>query len=63
MAQALGYVTKNQNDAFEGTLSMMSLKKKISIQPNRAKESDAQPIHGSARVTTGELASKRAFRG
>ena len=43
MAQALGYVTKNQNGAFEGTLSMMSLKKKISIQPNRAKESDAQP--------------------
>ena len=43
MAQALGYVTKTETSAFEGTLSMMSLKKRISIQPNRAKETDAQP--------------------
>lgn len=43
MAQALGYVTKTETGAFEGTLSMMSLKKRISIQPNRAKETDAQP--------------------
>lgn len=43
MAQALGYVTKTDTGAFEGTLSMMSLKKRINIQPNRAKETDAQP--------------------
>ena len=43
MAQALGYVTKTKNGVFEGTLSMMSLKKRINIQPNKAKETDAQP--------------------
>ncbi len=43
MAQALGYVTKTENGTFEGTLSMMSLKKRISIKPNEAKESDGQP--------------------
>jgi len=43
MAQALGYVTKTENGSFEGTLSMMSLKKRISIQPNQAKESDGAP--------------------
>ena len=43
MAQALGYVTKTENGSFEGTLSMMSLKKRISIKPNEAKESDGQP--------------------
>lgn len=43
MAQALGFVTKTETGAFEGTLSMMSLKKRISIRPNEAKESDGQP--------------------
>ena len=43
MAQALGYVTKTENGSFEGTLSMMSLKKRISIRPNETKQSDGQP--------------------
>ena len=42
MAQALGYVTKTDN-GFEGTLATMSLKKRINIVPNNAKETDAQP--------------------
>ena len=43
MAQALGYVTKNEAGGYEGTLATMSLKKRIRILPNRAKETDAQP--------------------
>ena len=43
MAQALGYVTKTDKGGFEGTLSTMSLKKRIRILPNAAKETDAQP--------------------
>ncbi|WP_420346519.1 DUF736 domain-containing protein [Pelagibius sp.] len=43
MAQALGYVTKTETGGYEGTLSTMSLKKRIRILPNRAKESEAQP--------------------
>ena len=43
MAQALGYVTKTNKGAFEGTLATMSLKKRISIVPNTAKETEAQP--------------------
>ncbi|QLC24880.1 DUF736 domain-containing protein [Parasphingopyxis algicola] len=43
MAQALGYVTQTDNGGFEGTLATMSLKKRIRILPNTAKETDAQP--------------------
>ena len=43
MAQALGYVTKAETGGYEGTLATMSLKKRIRILPNRAKETDAQP--------------------
>ena len=43
MAQALGYVTKTETGGYEGTLATMSLKKRIRILPNRAKESEAQP--------------------
>jgi len=43
MAQALGYVTKIETGGYEGTLSTMSLKKRIRILPNRAKETEAQP--------------------
>lgn len=43
MAQALGYVTMNDKGEFEGTLTTMSLKKRISIVPNGSKETDAQP--------------------
>ncbi len=43
MAQALGYVTKTETGGYEGTLATMSLKKRIRIVPNRAKETDAQP--------------------
>ncbi len=43
MAQALGYVTKTDNGGFAGTLATMSLKKRISIVPNNAKETGAQP--------------------
>ena len=43
MAQALGYVTKTETGGYEGTLAMVSLKKRIRILPNRAKENDAQP--------------------
>ena len=43
MAQALGYVTKTETDGYEGTLAMVSLKTRIRILPNRAKENDAQP--------------------
>ena len=43
MAQALGYVTKTEVGGYEGTLAMMSLKKRIRILPNRTKETDAQP--------------------
>lgn len=43
MAQTLGYVTKIETGGYEGTLSTMSLRKRIRILPNPAKESDAQP--------------------
>jgi len=43
MAQAIGYVTKSDNNGYEGTLAMMSLKKRITITPNLSKETDAQP--------------------
>ena len=43
MAQALGYVTKNETGGYEGTLATISLKKRIRILPNQAKESNAQP--------------------
>ena len=43
MAQAIGYVTKTNNNGYEGTLAMMSLKKRITILPNTSKETDAQP--------------------
>ena len=43
MAQALGYVTKIETGGYEGTLSTMSLKKRIRIVPNRTKETDMQP--------------------
>ena len=43
MAQALGYVTKTETGGYEGTLAMVTLKKRIRILPNRAKENDAQP--------------------
>ena len=43
MAQALGYVTKTETGGYEGTLAMVSLKKRIRILPNRAKENDGQP--------------------
>lgn len=43
MAQALGYVTRNEDGGFDGTLATMSLKKRIRILPNRDKETEAQP--------------------
>jgi len=43
MAQALGYVMKKETGGYEGTLAMMSLKKRIRILPNQVKETDAQP--------------------
>lgn len=43
MAQALGYVTKSDAGGYEGTLAMMTLKKRIRIVPNRTKETDTQP--------------------
>jgi len=43
MAQAIGYVTKSDNNGYEGTLALMSLKKRISILPNTTKETDTQP--------------------
>lgn len=43
MAQAIGYVTKTENGGFNGTLAMMSLKKRIQILPNPNKETQAQP--------------------
>ena len=43
MAQALGYVTKIETGGYEGTLSTMSLKKRIRIVPNGTKETDMQP--------------------
>ena len=42
MAQALGYVTKQEN-GFEGTLSMLTLKTRIRIVPNATKETERQP--------------------
>ena len=42
MAQALGYVTKQEN-GYEGTLSMLTLKTRIRIVPNTAKENERQP--------------------
>ncbi|WP_417319639.1 DUF736 domain-containing protein [Erythrobacter aureus] len=56
MAQALGYVTRNENGGYEGTLAMMSLKKRIRILPNSEKESEAQPdfrIYTEDRVEIG----------
>ena len=43
MAQALGYVTKTETGGYEGTLSTMSLKKRIRIVPNGTKETEMQP--------------------
>lgn len=56
MAQALGYVTKNEAGGFEGTLAMMSQKQVIRIIPNEAKETDAQPdfrVYTNDRVEIG----------
>ncbi|MEO0419458.1 MAG: DUF736 domain-containing protein [Pseudomonadota bacterium] len=56
MAQALGYVTQTDKGGFEGTLATMSLKKRISILPNTAKQTDAQPdyrIYTEDRVEIG----------
>lgn len=56
MAQALGYVTKNETGGFVGTLSMMSQKHNIRIVPNEAKETDAQPdfrVYTNDRVEIG----------
>lgn len=56
MAQALGYVTQTEGGGFEGTLATMSLKKRIRILPNAAKETDAQPdyrIYTEDRVEIG----------
>ena len=36
-------MTKTENGGFKGTLATMNLKKNISILPNAAKETDAQP--------------------
>ncbi len=57
MAQALGYVTKAETGGYEGTLATMSLKKRIRILPNRAKETDAQPdfrVYTEDRVEIGD---------
>lgn len=43
MAQALGYVTQSDNGSFEGTLSTLTLKKRIRILPNTTKDTPAQP--------------------
>lgn len=43
MAQAIGYVTKVKNGGFDGTLAMMSLKKRIRILPNTDKKTKKQP--------------------
>ena len=43
MAQALGYVTKTDDDTFKGEINMMSLRKSIEIVPNPTKEDDRQP--------------------
>ena len=43
MAQAIGYVTKNEAGGYEGTLAMMSQKTNIRITPNTTKTADAQP--------------------
>ncbi len=56
MAQALGYVTKTDAGGFDGTLTMMSLKTRITILPNGSKESDTQPdfrIHTDNQVEIG----------
>ncbi|WP_286828298.1 MULTISPECIES: DUF736 domain-containing protein [Kordiimonas] len=51
MAQALGYVTETDKGGYEGTLSMMSLQKRIRIIPNLRKAADAEPDY---RVFTAE---------
>lgn len=56
MAQALGYVTQTDTGGFEGTLATMSLRKRIRILPNAAKETAAQPdfrIYTEDRVEIG----------
>ncbi len=43
MAQSLGTVTNRDQGGFEGTLSLMAHKTRITIIPNEAKENDRQP--------------------
>ncbi len=43
VAQSLGTVTKREQGGFEGTLSLMAHKTRITIVPNEAKENDRQP--------------------
>jgi uncharacterized protein (DUF736 family) len=43
MAQSIGTVTKREDGGFQGTLSMMTQKARITIVPNEAKENERQP--------------------
>ena len=51
MALAIGFVTRTDKGGYAGTLSLMSLKQKIRIEPNEAKSHDRQP---DFRVYAGE---------
>jgi len=49
---AIGYVTKDENGAFKGQLSTLSIRAEISIVVNARKTSDAQPDY---RVLAGDI--------
>lgn len=49
---AIGYVTRDENGAFQGQLKTLSIGAEIAIVPNNAKTSDIQPDY---RVFSGDV--------
>ena len=49
---AIGTVTKLEDGSFKGQLKTLSIKADITIEPNRAKTSEAQPDY---RILSGEV--------
>ena len=49
---AIGRVTKAQDGSFKGQIKTLSIRTEITIQPNTAKSSDAQPDY---RVLAGDV--------
>lgn len=64
---AIGYVTRNPNGGFTGSLKTLSIRQQIEITPNSRKSDDSQPDYrvsadgveiGAGWVRTGEASGK-----